>query len=69
MYNCTVKQIALLAANNNAVFASVACGSRFFRTSTRTAPAASPNMASEIAMKAKWYHIVTLKMRVRNNSS
>ena len=36
---------------------------------TRTAPAASPNMASEIAMKAKWYHMVTLKILVRNSSS
>src|SRR5215467_5518763 len=38
-------------------------------TSTRTAPAASPNMAREIAMNAKWYHIVTLKILVRNSSS
>src|SRR5206468_10670762 len=44
-------------------------GFRFFMTSTRTAPAARPNMASEMAMNAKWYHIVTLKIRVRNSSS
>ena len=37
--------------------------------SRATAPAANPNMASEIAMNAKWYHIVTLKIRVRNSSS
>ena len=24
-----------------------------------------PNRATEIATKAKWYHIVTLKMRVK----
>ncbi len=69
MYNSATKQIALLSANNTPVVASVACGSRFLTTSTRTAPAASPNMASEMAMKAKWYHIVTLKILVRNSSS
>src|SRR5437867_10156908 len=31
---------------------------------TRRAPTVMPNMAIEIAMKAKWYHMVTLKMRV-----
>ena len=33
------------------------------------APNVIPNMAIEIAMNAKWYHIVTLKIRVRNSSS
>ena len=27
-----------------------------------------PNIATEIATKAKWYHIVTLKIRVRRIS-
>ena len=27
-----------------------------------------PNIATEIATKAKWYHMVTLKMRVRSTS-
>ena len=31
-------------------------------------PTAAPNMATEMAMNAKWYHIVTLKMRVRTIS-
>jgi hypothetical protein len=32
------------------------------------APKAIPNRAMEIAMKAKWYHMLTLKMRVRRIS-
>src|SRR5688572_666074 len=32
------------------------------------APTVKPNIASETATKAKWYHIVTLKMRVRRIS-
>ena len=32
------------------------------------APTVMPNMATEIATNAKWYHIVTLKMRVRTIS-
>ena len=29
-----------------------------------SAPTVIPNIAIEIATKAKWYHIVTLKIRV-----
>lgn len=32
------------------------------------APTVMPNMAMEIATNAKWYHMVTLKMRVRTIS-
>jgi hypothetical protein len=32
------------------------------------APTVIPNSAMDTAMKAKWYHIVTLKMRVRRFS-
>jgi hypothetical protein len=35
---------------------------------TTIAPADIPNMAIDIAMKAKWYHMVTLKIRVRRTS-
>ncbi len=35
---------------------------------TQLAPAVMPNIATEIATKAKWYHIVTLKIRVRRTS-
>src|SRR5439155_4935387 len=69
IYNCAVKQMALLSAKPRPMLASMACGSRFFMISTRTAPAASPNIAREMAMNAKWYHIVTLKIRVKNSSS
>ena len=69
MYNCPAKQIALVKAKSKARFRSVACGSRLFISSMKMAPAASPNIASDIAMKAKWYHIVTLKMRVRKSSN
>ena len=31
---------------------------------TMSAPTVIPNIAIEIATKAKWYHIVTLKIRV-----
>jgi hypothetical protein len=31
---------------------------------TISAPIVVPNRATEMATKAKWYHIVTLKMRV-----
>jgi hypothetical protein len=34
-----------------------------------TAPKVIPNMATEMAMKAKWYHIVTLKIRVKRISN
>src|SRR5262249_26327225 len=67
--NCKMKQTTLVKANANADRSRETNGSRFFMTSTSTAPAARPNIAREMAMKAKWYHIVTLKMRVRNNSS
>ncbi len=30
-----------------------------------SAPTVIPNSATEIATNAKWYHIVTLKIRVR----
>src|SRR2546422_1704003 len=63
IYNCAAKQIALVKAKSKPKLASIACASRFFISSTKIAPAARPNIASEIAMKAKWYHIVTLKMR------
>ena len=33
-------------------------------TDTTSAPAVMPNIATEIATNAKWYHIVTLKIRV-----
>ena len=29
-----------------------------------SAPTVMPNSATEMATKAKWYHMVTLKMRV-----
>src|SRR5262249_49687125 len=69
MRNCKMKQMTLPIANARAERSNETKGSLFFITSTRTAPAANPNMASEIAMKAKWYHIVTLNIRVRNSSS
>ena len=31
---------------------------------TNMAPTVIPNMAIDIAINAKWYHMVTLKMRV-----
>src|SRR5262245_19965063 len=36
--------------------------------SIRIAPTVSPNIATEMAMKAKWYQVMTLKMRVRTIS-
>ena len=35
---------------------------------TSRAPAVNPNSATEIATKAKWYHIVALKIRVSATS-
>ena len=69
IYNCAAKQVALVKAKSRPKLASIACALRFFISSMKIAPAARPNIASEIAMKAKWYHIVTLKMRVRNSSN
>ena len=34
------------------------------RRCTSSAPAVMPNSATEMATKAKWYHMVTLKIRV-----
>ena len=39
------------------------------RRCTIRAPAVSPKSATEMATKAKWYHIVTLKIRVSAISS
>ena len=44
-------------------------GKRWGRRWTTSAPTVMPNRATEIATKAKWYHIVTLKIRVRAISS
>jgi hypothetical protein len=36
---------------------------------TTRAPTVVPNKAIEIAMKAKWYHMLTLKIRVSRIST
>ena len=46
-----------------------AAGKRWGRRCTASAPAVIPNSATEMATKAKWYHIVTLKIRVSAISS
>ena len=40
------------------------CGNHFGRRYTSSAPPVVPKSAMETATKAKWYHIVTLKIRV-----
>jgi hypothetical protein len=35
---------------------------------TKIAPTVIPNIAIDMAIKAKWYHMVTLKMRVKRIS-
>ncbi len=66
--HCVRKLIARAQGNKTPVRAS----SSFVRApvnsegrrKTMRAPTVMPNMATEIATNAKWYHIVTLKIRV-----
>src|SRR2546430_2177116 len=48
---------------------SVASGQRPGRRNTSSAPTVMPNMAIEIAMNAKWYHIVSENTRVNSTSN
>src|SRR6188474_779198 len=48
---------------------SVASGHCCGRRKTSSAPSVRPNMAMEIAMKAKWNHMVSEKMRVSSTSN
>ena len=56
----TAKAVASWASRVCVTSGRNVCGRRY----TRSAPAVMPNIATEIATKAKWYHIVTLKIRV-----
>src|SRR5467141_122423 len=48
---------------------SVASGQRPGRRNTSSAPTVMPNMAIEIAMNAKWYHMVSENTRVSSTSN
>src|SRR5262249_24246182 len=67
--SCAVKHTAIDTANKSEKSQSrcLTCpsGKRSGLRCTSSAPTVIPNSASEIAPKAKWYHIVTLKMRVK----
>ena len=73
MASWIAKQTATAAPNSRAKIHSwrptSAGGKRRGRRCTSKAPTVIPNRATEMATKAKWYHIVTLKMRVRAISS
>jgi hypothetical protein len=58
-------RVALQAIWHLALLGSLNRPSRY----TCSAPAVIPNIAMEIAMKAKWYHMVTLKIRVKRISN
>src|SRR5262245_27085933 len=70
---CRKSTIVMETANHSALRPmardSVACGQRSGRRNTSSAPAVRPNMASEIAMNAKWNHMVSEKMRVSSTSN
>ena len=65
---CRTRLATVVSANTSALWASCWCtrsgrkrsGSRY----TRIAPTVIPSMEIEMARKAKWYQMVTLKMRV-----
>lgn len=70
---CTRKATTMASENSNALRARC---SRDFAGSkirgdrkTNSAPTVIPNMAIDMAMKAKWYHMVTLKILVSRISN
>jgi hypothetical protein len=73
MASWMAKQPATDTANSSEKIHSwrptVASGNQRGRRCTISAPTVMPNSATEIATNAKWYHIVTLKMRVSPISS
>src|SRR5262249_11254238 len=72
MARCRRKVSGIPAAKASALIASqpaVAAGPKVAgRDWTTSAPAVMPRSAAATARKAKWYHIVTLKIRVRRIS-
>ena len=72
-WRCTRKATTTVSAKSSALSARRSLdfeGSKLRgNRKTSSAPTVIPNMAIEMAMNAKWYHMVTLKIRVSRISN